>query len=413
MRAFATNQIGTSYSEQITVTTQETPPDKWDGQLSSSFAGGSGTNSDPYIIETGGQLLHIKDVNSYNMCFELANNIDLDNKNWLPFNFKGTFDGKGHTISNLKISRDTEYQGLFSKITDGKVQNLTIKNIYINAPTIDNIGALAGYLEYKHTISNCHILLTAESQITGKNYVGGLIGQANSGNLSDCSVEYSGSSDEVIKGNNNVGGLSGYGGYAKSCHVYAGIKGSDYVGGIIGQNGNAEQCFYKGSVIGNKYVGGIVGYLVENNNITSCKADVALTATSYGGGIVGGKTTYYGPRITSCYSTGTMNSSSDNYTFGGISGDYTPIKMCYSTICSNITNYDGISASTNEVTYSASVAPSRCVGTNKGNCRDITTWLQESYQTEGSYWNFDKTWTWSGKIDGQDVNVSCPRLAWE
>ena len=411
VRAFATNQIGTSYSEQITVITQETPPDKWDGQLSSSFAGGSGTSSDPYIIENGGQLLHIKDVNSSNMCFELTNNIDLDNKNWLPFNFKGTFDGKGHTISNLKISRETNYQGLFSKIGyNGKVQNLTIKNVNINAPTIDNIGALAGYSESSSTtISNCHILLTAESQITGKNYVGGLLGQVYGGNISDCSVEYSGASDEVIKGNNNVGGLSGEGSYAKSCHVYAGIKGSDYVGGIFGYVGTVEQCAYKGSVIGNKNVGGIVG-MGGSGKITSCKADVALTASSYGGGIVGDGSS---GSITSCYSTGTMNSSSSNNTFGGISGDYVTIKMCYSTICSDITNFDGISASTNGVTYSASVAPSLCVGTNKGNCRDITTWLLESYQTEGSYWNFDKTWKWSGKIDGQDVNVSCPRLAWE
>ena len=436
VRAFATNQIGTSYSEQITVTTQETPPDKWDGQLSSSFAGGSGTSSDPYIIETGGQLLHIKDVNSSNMCFELANNIDLDNKNWLPFEFCGTLDGKGHTISNLKISRDTEYQGLFSIIYFGKVQNLTIKNVNINAPTKDGVGALAGFIgptfydDFSLTFSNCHILLTSDSQITGNNYVGGLIGKTHYTryilNISNCSVEYSGSSDEVIKGNNYVGGIVGNVRNTdaiyklkliKSCYTFANIKGSESVGGIIGdtERSTIEQCVYKGSIIGNEHVGGIVGKESYGTcNITSCKADVDLTATSYGGGIVGGRSYNSGScEITSCYSTGTMNSNSSDNTFGGISGDYAKVKMCYSTICSDITNFDGISASTDGVTYSASVAPSRRVGTNKGNCRDITTWLLESYQTEGSYWNFDKTWKWSGKIDGQDVNVSCPRLAWE
>ena len=29
------------------------------------------------------------------------------------------------------------------------------------------------------------------------------------------------------------------------------------------------------------------------------------------------------------------------------------------------------------------------------------------------YWDFNNTWTWSGKVNGKTTNVSCPRLAWE
>ena len=213
VRAYATNQYGTTYSKQIVVTTQDVASNKWDGNLASSFAGGSGTSVDPYIIETGGQLLLMKDYND--KCFELANNIDLDNKNWLPFEFKGILDGKGCVVSNLKVNRSTDGQGLFSQLggsynQHGTVRNLTIKNVNIVANTNSYIGSLAGTIDHYAQISNCHIILTENSQITGDKNVGGLAG----GNIQDisiveCTVDYSGTSKDVIKGNSNVGGLIG------------------------------------------------------------------------------------------------------------------------------------------------------------------------------------------------------------
>ena len=56
-----------------------------------------------------------------NATFVLADNIDLTawqatNGNWKPIGnssrqFKGTFDGNGHVIKNLKIDRDADFQG--------------------------------------------------------------------------------------------------------------------------------------------------------------------------------------------------------------------------------------------------------------------------------------------------------------
>lgn len=209
IRAYATNQYGTAYSQQIAVTTQDVASNKWDGNIAQSFAGGSGTSADPYIIETGGQLLLMKDYSD--KYFELANNIDLNNHNWQPFEFKGSLNGKGCIVSNLKIERTTDEQGLFSKINNGVVQNLTIKNVNINAPSYSEIGALAGYVNHntQGSISNCHIILNEKSQIKGGDKIGGLIGYLYRGNVSNCTVEYSGTSTDVIKGNENVGGLIG------------------------------------------------------------------------------------------------------------------------------------------------------------------------------------------------------------
>lgn len=436
VRAYATNQYGTSYSQQIVVTTQDVGSNKWDGNIAQSFAGGSGTSADPYIVETGGQLLLMKDYNG--KYFELANNIDLNNHNWLPFEFKGSLNGKGCIVSNLKIERSTDKQGLFSKVSNGNVQNLTIKNVNINAPSYSEIGALAGYVDnYQTSISNCHVILNENSQIKGGDKVAGLIGNLYRGNVSNCTVEYSGTSTDVIKGNADVGGLIGSAGYSSSiainsCQVLANVKGANRVGGIVGTTTGGyvitvEKCSYRGTISGEKAVGGIMGYCV-NSPVIASKADVELTASDrYAGGIVGEAYLNQATQIVACYATGTMTSSSSEKSFGGLYGcshgtAYFSSVMSYSTITSSITNFDGIAGmydsrpqmSYERSKYCASVVKTRFLETNKGECNNITTFLKESYQSEyDNCWDYNKTWTWSGKIGGSQTNVSCPRLAWE
>lgn len=440
VRAFATNQYGTAYSQQIAVTTQDVASNKWDGNIAQSFAGGSGTSSDPYIIETGGQLLLMKDFKD--KYFELANNIDLDNHNWLPFVFSGSLNGKGCVVSNLKIDRNTDKQGLFSVISNGNVKNLAIKNVNINAPSCSMIGALAGYLDNdKGTISDCHVILNENSQIKGCDDIAGLIGVFSRGNVSNCTVEYSGTSTDVIKGNEDVGGLIGlasnYSGslVINSCQVFVNVKGANRVGGIVGSaNGfnsgvvTVEKCSYRGVISGEKSVGGIIGYS-QLGRVIASKADVELTASDrYAGGIVGEAYTHVGSNqgVIACYATGTITSSSSEKSFGGLygcnnGGSYFYSVMSFSTVTSSITNFDGIAGMYDDTrwrdeksSYCASVTKTRFSETNKGECNNMTTFLKESYQSEyDKYWDYTKTWTWSGKVGDSQKNVSCPRLNWE
>src|SRR5690625_6364140 len=106
-----------------------------------SFAGGSGTVDDPYVIETAEQLDQIRE--NLEAHYELGANIDLANwtedGGWDPIGeddyfvyFSGTFDGKGHTISNLTIDRPKgrQNQGLFGAINHGgSIKNVTLKNV--------------------------------------------------------------------------------------------------------------------------------------------------------------------------------------------------------------------------------------------------------------------------------------------
>lgn len=436
VRAYATNRYGTAYSQQIAVTTQDVASNKWDGNIAQSFASGSGTSADPYVIETGGQLQLMKDYND--KYFVLGSNIDLDNKNWLPFEFKGNLDGKGCIISNLTIKRGTDKQGLFSSLSGSvNVKNLTIKNVMINAPSNKTIGGLAGYVQIYDdgSISNCHVIMTEQSEIKGGDEIGGMIGYLYRGNVSSCIVEYSGIAADVIKGNKYVGGMIGisgdYSGKITSCQSYANVTGASNVGGIVGgdvgtgQNCIIENSAYKGCITGEKSVGGIIGY-VKNFQIVASKADVELSVSKgFGGGIVGEahpNIQYTG--IIACYSSGSIKGNSSLTTIGGLcgggSGQYFTSLMSYSTISSSFFSFDGIMGLNDsrfpveKSSYCASIAPTRFKDTNKGDCGDITTFLKECYQSEyDNYWNYKSTWTWSGSINGNQVQVSCPKLSWE
>lgn len=400
VRAYAENAMGVSYSDEITVTTKDVKSDKWDGTMASSFAGGSGTSSDPYIIETGGQLLLVRSYSSSH--FALANNINLDNLNWKPFPFSGTLDGKGFIISNLYIKRNDDYQGLFSKLESSSsvVKNLTIKGVKIDAASNNNIGAIAG--SSSGLISDCKVIFLSDSYIKGTDYIGAVVG---SGSVQNCEVK-SQAAGTVITGNNDVGGITGSGD-CDNCHVYADVAGNDNVGGIAGYGSDCSMCSFTGKVTGRTYVGGIVG---EGYKVTSCKSVADIFASVIAGGIAGGKSCI----VKACYSDGTITpiSSSGSY-FGGIIGYAycATVYHSFSTVTCCIFGHNNESKLYDCCTVGELLSSNG--SNNQSYCTDITTFMKECYSEYASYWNYNNTWTWKGTINGKEVSVSCPRLAWE
>ena len=144
--------------------------------------------------------------------------------------FKGKFDGKGHTVSGIRIYMDgTNNQGLFGKITE--------------------------YAEVKNVI-------LADARITGHYYVGGIVGWNSYGTVENCHAL----STVTVSGTSNIGGITGYNeGTVKGCTSAATVSGSNgsyYVGGIAGGNpgGNIQDCLVLGgSVSGSSSVGAIAG----------------------------------------------------------------------------------------------------------------------------------------------------------
>ena len=113
------------------------PDSVWTDYAAAEFAGGTGTETDPYQIATAEQLAKLsKDVsggsNYQGKFFQLTENIDLSSHRWTPIgiwkwkldgsttneSFQGFLDGNHKTISGLVVdeSIDKNAAGLFGNI---------------------------------------------------------------------------------------------------------------------------------------------------------------------------------------------------------------------------------------------------------------------------------------------------------
>lgn len=230
--------------------------------------------------------------------------LDLAGIAWTPMgdtshDFAGTFDGQGHTISNLTIGTADapitgELAGLFG-VVEGTVKNLFLDEVSVNANVGYYVGGLVAYAV--GPIENCHITkLDMDAVAPG---VGGLIGYATSGNsIYGCSV----SGEIAVKsGCQGVGGFIGsmgknaqitYSGATVS--VTAPKEGSTNAGGFIGR-GNGERaaraivknCYSKGAVTGGAYAGGFTGSMagmdIQNCYATGNVTDAFVEMTSFAG----------------------------------------------------------------------------------------------------------------------------------
>jgi len=221
-RAYITSSMGTFYSTEKSVKTYPIPQ-------------GSGTEDDPYLISTLGELNWIsirsdKFYNEFNgVYFVQVADIDAgDTKNWnsgkgwkpigdRSYPFSGYYYGKGHTISNLFINRPAEdYIGLFGNSGPKLIDSLHVVDADITGDQY--VGSIAG--KTNGTIRYC----TASGTVTGTSDIGGVYGSG------DCSyVAFTG----TVSGISNVGGVTGYGTVSYSC-ANANVSGQENVGGLAG-----------------------------------------------------------------------------------------------------------------------------------------------------------------------------------
>ncbi|MDE6561856.1 MAG: hypothetical protein K2K75_10785, partial [Muribaculaceae bacterium] len=229
----------------------------------SKFSGGSGTESDPYLIATAGDLQQIKtDTGAY---YKLANDIDCSGLDFYPISeFSGTFDGDGHTVSNLRIvARNNNRTGIF-----GSTTNATVKNInFYNAAMLLSGGYEAGLIAATagNTIfDNIHVRrLTASGNNFGGEF-GGIVGKMwTTSSISGC---------EVAGAEINL----------PSCPTAGGMAGDIRTGCTI------KACAFSGNMTANNTLGGIVGSTTTGDEeISFCHVDAYLKAENTVGGIVG------------------------------------------------------------------------------------------------------------------------------
>ena len=130
-----------------------------------------------------------------------------DGKNDLKFS--ATFNGNGHSISNLKIKQTGEDDvGFFAHIAKtGVVKNLTLIGAKVRAK--DNVGAIAGQNEGR--IENVIVKSSSRraSFVGGNKDVGGVVGFNNGGTLEAVRLMNSDNKKSQVIGLVNVGGLVG------------------------------------------------------------------------------------------------------------------------------------------------------------------------------------------------------------
>ena len=275
------------------------------GASAADYGGGSGTAEDPFQIWTAGQMndigLHGVDWDKH---FALMADIDLgvfDGQGGRQeFNvigrsyahFTGTFDGRGHCISNYtRLGVGVSFAvAIFDYFDGGEISDLTLLNPRIESES-NGTAVLVGSLQ-SGAVTNCHIYGGTVS--TSGSHSGTLVG-GNYGTITGCS------SSCVISG------------------VY-------WAGGLIGNNqGIIESCFTSGDVSG-RIVGGLAGVTHSSSmgpgTIRNCYATGNVTVTSQpagpldcGGGLVGSNS---GATISFCYSTGAVSGAGR---LGGLAGE--------------------------------------------------------------------------------------------
>lgn len=246
-------------------------------------------NNNVYEIGNAGQLFwfaafvngdkNYTDAPNSNINAILTKDIDLENRSWKAINdFKGTFDGQNHSISNINMSCDEtsgyseDCRGLFASSSG------TIKNFKIYGKI--SIEAVAnGFTDS----------------------IGGVVGKLSSGKVSNI-ISYV----DISSGNVDV----------------------RHIGGIAGNvegNSVVERCMYFGKInlpTARDCIGGIVGYIKENVQIINCAnlGDITASNTDAAVGGILGYVNAKGTSLKNCYNYGTVKNG-NNVNCGAIIGE--------------------------------------------------------------------------------------------
>jgi len=371
---------------------------KWESNYPASFAGGSGTQYDPYQVSDAAELYAVR----YYPDKHYIQTADIDlsefssGKGWEPIGetdgdgyadsayFSGSFNGNGYTISNLYVNRPEKGRtGLFGYVnfpfaSGNSISNVNLQNVFILGSI--SAGGLVGEI-VNGTISNCTV---NNVEIRGTENIGGLIGKSFAssithniiseimigmvqssqkgfrvgglaGSLENATVSYSKTEGFAIIGWRDIGGLVGSqdgGVIEKSLSLVSHVEGKpNYsansssgeittVGGLIGSttNGLVQECYSESDVTGYVLVGGLIGYSSGRSLIIrNCFTTGDVNSIGTKGGLVGFLSD---GTLSQSYAQNTVTPN----TYGGLVGGRinfpTIVDSYYDATVSGIVEYD-------------------------------------------------------------------------
>ncbi len=284
------------------------------------YSGGDGSEASPYQIATAADLITLSrtsgdwakhyiqtadiefDANEALVDWDADGNPDgIDTSGFTPIgngssNFTGSYDGDGHTISNLFIDIDgtssSTYVGLFGYVnTSGELKSIALINVDISSSSSSAnsyAGGLAGYI--RGNITNSYATGSVFSSSSSYNsYAGGLAGRIHG---------------DIING------------YATgSVSSFSSSSYRSYAGGLAGYaTGDITNSYATGSIFSSSYssyAGGLAGYIranITNSYATGRVFSLSSSAASYAGGLAG--ITYFCKMKNSFYDTQTTKMNS-------------------------------------------------------------------------------------------------------
>ena len=235
--------------------------------------------------------INSSDINYSSANYILEDDIDCTNTNmWVPVTtFNTTFDGNGHTISNLNAEggiADGSRHGLFATIgKSGVVKNLTVSNasVFSAESPVQGSGVIAMVNNGK--IESCKVK-NSSVQLGNWTGLGGISG-VNNGTINNCCVidtnltrRWGGSS---LTSNKSIGGITEINnGKVTNCYTYNckfANGNATSKGGIISSGNAPENCYYftnssvstsfGTSMTKEQFASGEVTYLL-NKGVTDC-----------------------------------------------------------------------------------------------------------------------------------------------
>ncbi|MGM9682493.1 MAG: hypothetical protein ACI3XQ_02735 [Eubacteriales bacterium] len=195
---------------------------------------------------------------------------------WVPlYQFSGTFDGQGHSISGLYVDQETYGSGFIVRANGATVKNLSILNSYFSSTSKDYIGSFAssinGEKAFFQNLYSEAIVMARKSDGTYINYAGGIVGGLYNGSAVMENVVFNGK----VFGKQGVGGIAGtLNSDASSlsmidCANYGTVSASgNHNGGLVGAcrgNLSMTRCINAGSVSSSDAYSGALTYLESQN----------------------------------------------------------------------------------------------------------------------------------------------------
>ena len=227
---------------------------------------GSGTKDDPYQIGSAEELASLGGRSFSGKSYRLTQDIDMENVSMQPIKefADGTFDGAGHTISNLIISAASGNAGLFAETRSRAViKDIILHNVSVTLTggSYAGVGGLIGKITGPTTIQGCGVSGAVTYSGSPCGYVGGLVGYFN-GNctikesysrakIDNKSSDSSSTAGGLLGKTNNYYTLSVTDCYASGDVTAAGGRAGGFTGYVYCSNGyrhTYENCYAAGAV---------------------------------------------------------------------------------------------------------------------------------------------------------------------